>query len=96
MEKINLVIWTGNTLIGGVDVWVKELKAHLRGSRYNLITISDGYTFAGDEKVDIYIHSWGQLRRTLKRLSPAVVMPNWRHKVFGICAKLNNEGANLR
>ncbi|MDD5269972.1 MAG: glycosyltransferase family 4 protein [Candidatus Omnitrophica bacterium] len=96
MENINLIIWTGNTLTGGVDVWVKELRARLRGSRYNLITISDGYTFAGDEKVDIYIHSWGQLRRTLKRLSPAVVMPNWRHKIFGICAKLNEEGAHLR
>lgn len=96
MEKINLVIWTGNTLIGGVDAWVKELKTLLKGSRYNFITISDGYTFAGDEKVDIYIHSWGQLRKTLKRLSPAVVMPNWRHKVFGICAKLNEEGAHLR
>ncbi|MBP6943968.1 MAG: glycosyltransferase family 4 protein [Candidatus Omnitrophica bacterium] len=96
MEKINLVIWTGNMLTGGVDVWVKELRARLMGSRYNLITISDGYTFAGDEKVDIYIHSWGQLRKTLKRLSPAVVMPNWRHKIFGICAKLNEEGAHLR
>jgi len=96
MEKINLIIWTGNTLIGGVDAWVKELRARLRGSRYNLITISDGYIFAGDEKVDIYIHSWGQLRKTLKRLSPAVVIPNWRHKVFGICAKLNEEGAHLR
>jgi len=96
MEKINLIIWTGNTLIGGVDVWVKELRARLSGNRYNLITISDGYTFAGDEKVDIYIHSWSQLRKTLKNLSPAVVMPNWRHKVFGICAKLNKEGAHLR
>lgn len=92
----NLMIWTGNTLIGGVDVWVKELRSRLRGSRYNIITISDGYTFAGSEKVDIYIHSWDQLEKVLKRLSPAVVMPNWRHKVFGICAKLNREGSRLR
>ncbi len=96
MEKINLIIWTGNTLIGGVDAWIRELRHRLDGSRYNLITISDGYTFAGDEKVDIYIHSWDQLGKTLRRLSPAVVMPNWRHKVFGICAKLNEEGARLR
>jgi glycosyltransferase involved in cell wall biosynthesis len=95
-KMANLVIWTGNTLIGGVDVWVKELKAHLRGSRYNLITISDGYTFAGDEKVDIYIRSWNQLEKELMRLSPAVVMPNWVHPITGICAKLNKNGAHLR
>ncbi len=92
----NLIIWTGNTLIGGVDTWVKELKTFFKGSRYDLITISDGYTFAGDEKVDIYVSSWKQLRKTLQRFSPAVVMPNWAHPITGICAKLNKDGAHLR
>jgi glycosyltransferase involved in cell wall biosynthesis len=95
MEKINLVIWTGNALTGGVDVWVKELRRCLKDSRYNIVTISDGNTFAGGEKVNIYIHSWDQCARVLGRLSPAVVMPNWRHKLFGICAKLNKEGSRL-
>ena len=95
-KMANLVIWTGNTLIGGVDVWVKELKKLFKGSRYNLITISDGYIFAGDEKVDIYINSWKQLEEELVRLSPAVVMPGWVHPITGICAKLNKNGARLR
>jgi len=92
----NLIIWTGNKLIGGVDVWVKELKTFFKGSRYDLITISDGYTFAGDEKVDIYISSWKQAEKELMRLSPAVVMPSWIHPITGICAKLNKNGAHLR
>ncbi|MFA5335866.1 MAG: glycosyltransferase family 4 protein [Candidatus Omnitrophota bacterium] len=92
----NLIIWTGNTLIGGVDVWVKELKTLLEGSRYDLITISDGHIFAGSEKVDICVNSWGRCEKALKRLSPAVVMPNWMHPLTGICAKLNKGGAKLR
>lgn len=92
----NLIIWTGNTLIGGVDVWVKELKTFFKGSRYDLVTISDGYIFAGDEKVDIYMDSWRQVGETLQRFSPAVVMPSWVHPITGICAKLNKGGAHLR
>lgn len=92
----NLVFWTGNRTIGGVDAWVANLKKHAESETYKIVTIGDSGTFAGNRKIDINIYSWRQAEDVLLSLSPAVVVPNWKFPLFGICARLMEKGAALR
>jgi len=95
-SKINLLIWGNSTNIGGGDVWVSQVKRYLEGSSYKVVLLSDGGMVAGEEKADIVISSWSQIEKTIKKLSPALVIPNWRYPIFGICAKLKKEGYKLK
>ncbi|MFA5499792.1 MAG: glycosyltransferase family 4 protein [Candidatus Omnitrophota bacterium] len=92
----NLVFWTGNRTIGGVDTWIANLKKHIDSESYKIVTIGDSGTFAGNRKIDINIYSWRQAEDVLLKLSPAVVVPNWKFPLFGICARLMEKGAALR
>lgn len=93
---INIVFWAGNRTIGGVDTWVANLKKNVKSEKYRIVTMGDFGTFAGDQKVDINIYSWKQAEDMLLKLSPAVVVPNWKFPLFGVCARLMERGAALR
>jgi glycosyltransferase involved in cell wall biosynthesis len=93
--KTNIIIWANSNNIGGVESWVITLKKALASSSYNPILISDGSKIAQQEKTDIIVSSWSQTEDILKNLSPALVIPNYRYPVFGICAKLRKQGYKL-
>jgi len=97
MQKINLIIWTASSSgIGGTDTWTSDLKKRLRCSDYNLITMGESKIFAGEERVDRIISSWHEAEKAIAGLAPAIVIPNWAYRIFGICAKLNGQGASLK
>ncbi len=95
-SKINLLIWVNSNNIGGVESWVLTLKKNLKNSKYKVILLSDGKRVAREEKADIVVSSWNQLEDLIKEFSPALVVPNYRYPIFGICAKLRKSGYKLK
>jgi len=93
---MNVIFWAGGSSIGGVNTWVSTYKKHLSDGPHAPIIMGDTATFSGGEKVDIVVSSWAEAEDALAKAAPAVVIPNYRFQLFGVCAKLNKKGVNIR